>query len=425
MRRQIRLALAGHRVGGGTFQLRCGVDAGSAVVLGLDGVEVRVQHRLPHAADGVGLRGGHAVDVVPGRREAHQLGDGRHQVDVQHVGVVDRALGLTRCLDQQRRPGDLLWLRLADPPPRLAGGERLAVVAHHDEERAVVGVRLPQAVEQDAEGTVDRSELQQVALAGDVHAGPVPEGPEEQAVVVLLDDLVAAAVVEDVVRVVRQDEVVEPQPRPVAGREVLVLHPGEELLEAVGLQGTGQDLRPRRPLLLQAAPPPLDGVAEQRAQRPVARRRAQHLGAEAGELLDGLDVVGAAQEGEEVVGEVAVVRQRARVAREPAREHRGHRLEGVRAVVVWLRYQVVPSASAARFGNVGVDAPWPPSRLVVGSASSTTTTTGGRSPASAGRAVSPSRTPAGPPPPTTSSPVGESARNWTRNPTDATPRKRR
>src|SRR5690606_10772622 len=50
-----------------------------------------------------------------------------------------------------------------------------------------------------------------------------------------------------------------------------------------------------------------------------------------------------------------------------------------RAVVVWLRYQVASSASAARFGNRSASMrPWPSSRLVVGSASSTTTTTGGQ-----------------------------------------------
>ena len=109
-----------------------------------------------------------AVDVE-GHVGSQHLGDGRQDVDREHVGVVDPAGRLAGFLQeegdqQQVGSSGQVEVLATQGPDRLAGFERHAVVGHDHDQGIVVEVLGAQCVQEVAEEPVEELELEDVAL---------------------------------------------------------------------------------------------------------------------------------------------------------------------------------------------------------------------------------------------------------------------
>ena len=270
------------------------------------------EHRLRRARRTAGREGVRPVGA-PGRPDPERGRDRRQDVDRLHVRVRDAALPLAGPLDEQgdgRDVGEVLRGRQPERPP---GPHARAVVRRHDEERVVPDPHRAQALEQRTEQGVGVLHLQQVPLVVEGY-GP---GVVEPAIPCPADDVgeprMPAAVRQVDPRLVGQQHVHEVERRAgVAGRrcnrgDVVGGHGGPIPLSMgvpapehgiVGREaapGRGHRREPVREAVRQHGMQVDDGQIAQHRREPDGRpgtvRRAERLGAHAGQRLQHVEAV--------------------------------------------------------------------------------------------------------------------------------------
>ena len=269
--------------------------------------------------------------------------------------------GLRRLLDQERRPHDLLHVPLGERPLGLAGDERVAVVRGHDDHRIVEPALVLEPVEHVPEEAVRRLELEDVPLVPERDPGIGPP-QAERARGARGDSPVAVSVVGDDPGRVRQQDVVEPELRPVGIARGLRRLPLPGLGVPAGLERAGQVELARVVAARRPADPAVDRVTEQRRQ-PARRGVGADLArAQAGDLLLDVHLVRATEQREEVLvvvgAEPAVV---GALGAETAGEDGGHGLVGERRD---RRVVAVPARRGGQPGEVGEQLGVDPARPV-------------------------------------------------------------
>ena len=286
-----------------------GVEPGSNAMEDPDAIHLR-GHRAEQGASVHRPRGGHPRYVE----------DRRQYVDRLHVRVVEAAAPLPRQLHQQRHRREILHVPRRDRAALDPHVKADAVVGHHDDERVAEQPEPAHPPEQLAEQAVRESELQQMALVGDLHQPGVAESlravqPRNR--LRRVAPVVAAGGIE-LPGHVREQHVLEPERRPLAR-----LDRAHEVAKAAH----------------PSAPEVTRGVA--------LERFAETCRAEAGGLLGCVHLVAVRQEREQVHG------VRDHVGAQPglrvaAVEHRGNRQRGA---VVHCGGPSVPRGRAGQTGK--------------------------------------------------------------------------
>ena len=132
--------------------------------------------------------------------------------------VDDAPAALPRQLHEQRYRREILHVRACDRTALNAHVEPDAVVCHDDDERVTEEPEPAQARDQLAEEAVGQAELEEVALVGDLHEPRIAESlrpVEPRDWLGCVAPVVAAGGVE-LPRHVREQDVLEPERRPLA-----------------------------------------------------------------------------------------------------------------------------------------------------------------------------------------------------------------